>query len=267
MYTSWSVFDYGVDLLRSVDIWQSLGSTSGDQVSGLCSKGIIAGVVAGVSERDERWKALAKDQLGEVFQKYVAHGDSVLLANLIHITRPLFRLCLEDIQDMAFPLMAILRCISEFDIEQTVPDLQYDFCALWNEITREAHDRGSYHIPVYILSRIRHLYIAYIDAPMPPRPLSMLPHLILGPFYAGHRRTHYAISRAISLSHNGETSNRLTITSDPPDVFLNPSTEPSASSFPASAADHNRVYFVGELSLHGVVDPTLTMNPPTALLP
>jgi Family of unknown function (DUF6535) len=162
-YSLRSVFNHGVDLLRSVDIWQTLRSSSDDQVSGLCSQGIIAGVVASVSERDERWEALAMDQLGEaMFQKYKAHGDSVLLANLIHITRPLFRLCLGDRGNL-FPtlsLKAILQCISKFDIVNTLPGLQHDFCDLWNEITREAQSHRLSEIPFDCLKPIRHLYIA-----------------------------------------------------------------------------------------------------------
>jgi hypothetical protein len=165
-YVIRSVFYYGKDLLQSVDIWQSLTSTSGSQVLGLCSQGVIAGVVASVSERDEHWEALAMDQLGEAtFRKYQAHGDSVLLANLIHITRPLFHSSLEDHGPFAtLSLKDILRCISQFDIENTLPELQHDFCDLWNEITREARSRGSWQIAYYCLNPILHLYIALHQA-------------------------------------------------------------------------------------------------------
>jgi hypothetical protein len=149
------------DRLRSVDIWQSLTSTSGDQVFGLCSQGIIAGVVASVSERDERWEALAMDQLGEAtFRKYQAHGNSVLLANLIHITRLLFYSYLE-LTDFKPTLPTILRFISNFDIENTHPGLQHDFCALWNEIIREVQSRGggTSPMPYHFLLPILDLYI------------------------------------------------------------------------------------------------------------
>ncbi|KAH9972320.1 hypothetical protein BGW80DRAFT_383115 [Lactifluus volemus] len=159
-----SLFGYGVDRSQFVDIEQSLrSSASGDQDLGLCSQGIIAGIIASVPERDDHWIALVKDQLGvseEVLKYYLANGHSVLLANLIHITPPLFRLWLEDISKMSVHLMPILSCISKFDIKNTVPGLQHDFCALWNEITREAHNRESHHIPLFILKPIQHLYVA-----------------------------------------------------------------------------------------------------------
>ncbi|KAH9965662.1 hypothetical protein BGW80DRAFT_747365 [Lactifluus volemus] len=255
-----SVFRYGVDLLQSVDIWQSL-STSAGQVPGLCSQGIIAGVITSVSERDERWRALANNQLGvseAVFRNYLANGDSVLLANFIHFTHPLFRLYLED---MTYPiaLLAILRCISKFDIENTLPRLQHDFCALWNEITQEAHDRGSYDISHCILSPIRHLYFAlhqgtdvaptaFDAATYPLNPVLFEPSSYPLCNIPGHHTT-------------GEANHPFTITSDPPDAFLNLSTEPAMSSFPASTERHSRVHFVGESSLHDVLDATVTIEP------
>jgi hypothetical protein len=62
----WSIFGYGIDLvLRSVENGQTLRS-SGNLNPGLCTRGIIAGVIASVpdSERDDRWMALAMDQQG-----------------------------------------------------------------------------------------------------------------------------------------------------------------------------------------------------------
>jgi hypothetical protein len=109
-----SIFGFGVDnVLRSVAIGQSLRS-SGDLDPGLCARGIIAGVISSVpdSGRDDRWMALAKDQLDvseELLRYYLVHGDSVLLANLIHITRTLFRSCFEYYPIMLYNLAYILE--------------------------------------------------------------------------------------------------------------------------------------------------------------
>jgi hypothetical protein len=102
----------GVKLvLQSVEIGQSLRN-SGGQYPGLCGQTIVAGIISSVPERDERWVIPAKEQLGiskEVLRDYLAHGDSVLLANLIHVSVPLFRLYLEDIQGM------VLAHVSKLD--------------------------------------------------------------------------------------------------------------------------------------------------------
>jgi Family of unknown function (DUF6535) len=155
------VFEYGPDVLRSVEIGQSLRSGG----NGLCAPGIIAGFIANAPERerDYRWIALVKGQLDvseEKLRNYLTHGDSVLLANLTHITRLLFRACLKDIKGMTSCLYYILPLISKFDIRHTLPELQHDFCDLWNEITREAQTDRTFCIALRTLKHIRHLYIA-----------------------------------------------------------------------------------------------------------
>ncbi|KAI0247171.1 hypothetical protein BJV78DRAFT_955483 [Lactifluus subvellereus] len=154
-------------VLRSVEIGHSLGSrgNNNNEDSALCAQGIVAGIIASVSvgERDYRWKALVMGQLDvseDVLRDYLAHGDSVLLANLIHITHQFFPSYLDRVRFVPHALPDILRTISGFDIQNTLPGLQNDFCALWNEIVLEARNRGDHRIPYYILKEIRHIYIA-----------------------------------------------------------------------------------------------------------
>ncbi|KAI0246132.1 hypothetical protein BJV78DRAFT_1158111 [Lactifluus subvellereus] len=162
------IFGRGVDgVLQSVEIGHSLGSRGNNNNDGsaLCAQGIVAGIVANVpvEERDHRWKALVMDQLGiseGVLRDYLAHGDSVLIANLIHITRQFFPSYLDGDCVISYALVYILQSISKFNLKNTLPGLQHDFCALWNEIVLKARITGAYTIPVYILSEIRHIYIA-----------------------------------------------------------------------------------------------------------
>jgi hypothetical protein len=92
------VFMPGMDaVLWSVQIGYSLRSSCQmiGRTTSLYAQVIVAGVIARVPERDYRWSALVMDQLGiseGVFREYLAHGDSVLLANLTHINRPFQRL-------------------------------------------------------------------------------------------------------------------------------------------------------------------------------
>ena len=85
-------------VLQSVQMGEFLINRfhSGDQdgETAFYARGIVAGIVANVHKRDNRWETLVKDQLGisnDVLRDYLAHGDSVLLANLIHIARRFFR--------------------------------------------------------------------------------------------------------------------------------------------------------------------------------
>ena len=139
---------------------------SSDEWIALAARNIVAGIIA-VQRRDERWIALVKDQFGlpdRVLRETIPYGDSVLLVILLHVTRNLFH--------SAVPLWDtnVLRVLSQFDIRNTLPRLQQEFCSLWNEIVREAHNRSD---PVFILREIRHLYIAlHEDTYSPPTAFS-----------------------------------------------------------------------------------------------
>jgi hypothetical protein len=134
-------------VLQSVEMGNYLKSRgeNRDRETDLYTQSIVAGVIANVRERDNDWLALAKDQLhisGDVLQDYVAHGDSVLLANLIHITSKILR-PFEGDHYSAYISSRILRSVSQFDILHTLPKLQHDFCALWNDVVQEAWKGGS----------------------------------------------------------------------------------------------------------------------------
>jgi hypothetical protein len=61
---------------------------------GLCVQSIVAGIISNMQECDDSWIVLAANHLGKsehVIQGYLKHGnDSLLLANLIHITWQIF---------------------------------------------------------------------------------------------------------------------------------------------------------------------------------
>jgi len=116
----------------------------------------VAGILQVVPQRDDRWIALASDRLDiprHVLQDNIDHGDnSVLLAISIHMTRQVFR-------STDPPDPDILLSLSKFDIRNTAPGLQHEFCALWNEIVPEARGTDPFHY-VRVLRSIRQLYIA-----------------------------------------------------------------------------------------------------------
>jgi len=115
---------------------------------------IVTQVVAGVRERDDRWISLAKvefDIPDSVLRDHIKHGDSALLSLLIHMTRQAFR------SGSWTPF--ILGSLAQFDICNTIPELQHEFCALWNEIVREAWRGGADCTAVNILREIRNAYI------------------------------------------------------------------------------------------------------------
>ena len=143
---------------RSVETGHSLRSLRNGNAASL-ARGIIARIISN-AERDDRWSMLAMDELG-ISGDHLAHGNSVLLANLIHIIRQF----LDDLQphpDLTRGALSILPSVSKFDILNTPPELQHDFCDLWNQIVQQARNGPSEaddNLFVDILVEIRRLYI------------------------------------------------------------------------------------------------------------
>ena len=127
--------------------------------------GIMAIIIASVQNHDKSWSTLARNHLGvqeRVFNDYDARGNSVLLANFIHFTR---NAKLSD----TFALK-VVGSISNFDICNTLPELQHDFCAMWNDLVQEAQSHNAYSRYVTFLKEIHRHYIALhpsIDAAAP----------------------------------------------------------------------------------------------------
>jgi hypothetical protein len=118
-------------------------------------------------ERDGCWIAFVKEQFDSSNDLLLSDAltsrdsDSVVLAILMHVLR---RAIYTDSRDREREDMMRLLSRSEFDILvcNTLPGLQNEFCALWNNIVQEAHrnDRDSDSYCVKVLRWIRQLYIA-----------------------------------------------------------------------------------------------------------
>ena len=145
------------EVLQSVEIGLSLrswGHGKNDSID-LNIQRIVASIVARARRQDDRWTRLAKDEFGvpdRVFRDYLAHGDTIPLAILIHTTR-------QALQNRR-PQRDVLRSLSRIRIHDTLPVLQQEFCALWNEIVLGARNEGPDQSAIYILPEIRHLFEA-----------------------------------------------------------------------------------------------------------
>ena len=157
-------FEHWPALLRSIELGHALigWGNNDDQKAGLFAQGIISCIIANVPQRNPRWSLLAMRQLGiseHVLQDYLHHGDSVFLANLTHFTRQLVRNLLNSNWEK-FPLSRILsRLGSNYNVQNTLPGLQHDFCSLWNEVVLLRRGSG-HHLLLNILEVIRPTYIA-----------------------------------------------------------------------------------------------------------
>ena len=129
---------------------------------------IISSVQA--QARDDRWVQLVVRQINvskSSVQSYLTHGDSILLANLVYITGQTFlasshigRHCESLIKDAS---SIALESICTLDARNSLPELQHDFCKLWNELVHAAR-HGEYlyirNLSLSTLKNIRKVYIA-----------------------------------------------------------------------------------------------------------
>jgi hypothetical protein len=144
------------EALHCVEIGHSLRWWDDGQFSSYLRRANIR-IISCARERDDRWKALIKDEVDisdHVLQEYLVHGDSVSLATFIYFVRQLVRSDIPSLDSDPY----VLRSLSRFDICDTLPGLQHDFCSLWNELVQEARNRGAGSMPTYILKEIRHIY-------------------------------------------------------------------------------------------------------------
>jgi hypothetical protein len=144
------------ELLQSVETAHSLRrwGNNTDKRSTDYVRRIVTHVVFGVQKRDAGWIALAKAEFGiqdHVLPDIIEYGDSALFSLFIHITRQAFH------YGSSTPF--ILASFSRLEIRNTRPELQHEFCSLWNEIVREAWRVGTDSAALSILREIRQAFI------------------------------------------------------------------------------------------------------------
>ena len=150
----WSKVPYAVEIGHFLRQWDV---DNGEMVS-FEIRSIVGRIVSGVLKHDDRWMALVLNHLGIpecILQRYLEHGDSALLANLnrlLHVIRQLTR------PDWA-PISALFS-MTRFDIQDTLPELQHEFCILWNAFVVEARKSGTYSQSVKVLWATRFIYIS-----------------------------------------------------------------------------------------------------------
>ena len=159
--------DEWVGLLRSVDFGLFLRKVNRmDPDTAYFSQLIISTIIANAQEHDARWFELATGQLGipnSVLGRYLCNGDSVLLANCVHISRCIFRdhsLSKNAVASEA--LVATLKSVSKFAVQDTLPELRKEFCTMWNEIVFNmwnSEDPLIQPTSMTVLSHVRHLYL------------------------------------------------------------------------------------------------------------
>ena len=154
-------FDDRPALLRSVELGHSLiyWGNNDDGKTGVFSQVMISCIISNVQQRNVRWFSLTMHHLGisdDVLRSYLDHGNSVLLAILIHFIHHFVHNSLEDRWPMLFRSHNGWPRL-DFDVQNTLPGLQHAFCGLWNKVVRKRRDRASW-ILSSILEKLRTIY-------------------------------------------------------------------------------------------------------------
>lgn len=111
---------------------------------------VIVEKLSRIPKRDRRWIVLVRDVL-DLNERYVAgDGDDVSLATLIDI-------CHRFTPHRSSDKTKLVKKLAQIDICHTLPMLQYEFCAMWNELVHKTEEDSKIF---GLLRTIHHLYIA-----------------------------------------------------------------------------------------------------------
>jgi hypothetical protein len=128
----------------------------------LYARFVISMVIGTRQPHDSSWYALASNELGipeASLRDYAAHGDSLSLVILMHVVRQQFGHFGKPTWP-SYDISLLLGAASTFNAQDTSPELQHDFCALWNQIVPEVQDCNDGRMAFRILGRIRSVYLA-----------------------------------------------------------------------------------------------------------
>jgi hypothetical protein len=143
----------------------------------LYTQAIASMIVARVQPHDGTWFILASNELGipeTVLRDYATRGDSLSLAILIHVVRQQF----SHYQARSWPryeFWKVVEAASRSSGGQDVsPNLQREFCALWNQIVLKVQNDDDQEMACFILKLIRNVHLAlHHDSPSTRIPLSI----------------------------------------------------------------------------------------------
>ncbi|KAH9055570.1 hypothetical protein EDB87DRAFT_1688000 [Lactarius vividus] len=149
------------EILPIVRGWRD-NTDEGTKMVTQATQATTSSVVARARRRDDHWFILTSNELGvpeSVLREYAAHGDSLSLAILIHITRQQFS-HFSEFDWLLVAFSRVLEVASEFNVQDTSPELQHEFCALWNQIVLHVQNHDDMFMASYILMQVRNVYTA-----------------------------------------------------------------------------------------------------------
>ena len=111
---------------------------------------------------DDSWYILASNELGfpeTSLREYAAHGNDLSLVILSHVVRQQFTHFKKPYWPK-YDFTSVLEAASNLDVEDTSPELQHEFCVLWNQTVNETQEGDDHDMADLILGRIRNVFLA-----------------------------------------------------------------------------------------------------------
>ena len=135
LFGDWRHFLKCVEFGLLVQNWTSIHDTA----TSFAAQCAMALTISFSRHRDERCFQLASSLLNKsksLLHNYTVHGDSMLLANATFIVRRTIQAYSvseeRHREDILKTSSKTLEMLCKLDIRGTLPDLQYEFCGLWN---------------------------------------------------------------------------------------------------------------------------------------
>ena len=133
------------------------GWDNGEEGTAMITRAVVSSVVARAQQRNDIWFAMAADEMSvseSVLRNYATHGNNLSLAILNYVVRQQFSF-VEQQHWTIYAFSDVLEAASTFDVLDTSPELQHEFCELWNQVIRAAKIGAA----SWILRPIRNIYL------------------------------------------------------------------------------------------------------------
>jgi hypothetical protein len=160
LFRGWYRFLYCVEFGLLVQSWKNIAYN----VTTFYAQCVTALTVS-IVQRDERWLQLASDLPGApkpLLHKYIEHGDSILLANVIFIIRRTVQTysgsAFRHREDILGASSRTLETVCQLDCTRILPELQDEFCELWNQLVDAARTvQHPHHHVVVIMTTLKNI--------------------------------------------------------------------------------------------------------------
>jgi hypothetical protein len=139
-----------------------------DKATSFAAQCVAALTISNAQQQDDRWFQLASDLLNMskvALQIYIASGDNVSLASVIFIARRSVQTYSGSVDRHRNDILKVssrtLETVCKINVRGTLPDLQQEFCDLWNQLVFAAQtEQRPHHVSVctMTLKNIRKLY-------------------------------------------------------------------------------------------------------------